>query len=312
VGRRLAATAILGIVSVVSACGSTAQSAQPSVLATGTPLASPSEALPAQIFSGSVNVTADRQVDVDCWGTGTPTILLEAGGTSSDLRDWPDTFVSALAEHNTVCRYSRAGGPGSDPVDGLLSYRVIIHDAFTLLDQLKAQYGVEGPYLLVGWSFGGSVVLAEALAHPERVAGVVILDTDFAVDFLSTCVASGRSRADCTAEFKGDEEAKAIEAEIAKRVRPLPGIPFHIVSAMVLPGCVVPAEGKVTYQSAGVVLSAATCEQLAAKIADKQHHDWQQVAPDLAQTRVQADHDNLVNEAKDQILQIIRALSASA
>ena len=100
--------------------------------------------------------------------------------------------MQTLAETTTTCAYSRAGGYGSTPVEGLLTREVIVHDAFTLVERLHQQHGVPGPYLLVGWSFGGSVILAEALAHPELTAGLVVLDNNFTVDYVKVCTASGR------------------------------------------------------------------------------------------------------------------------
>ena len=109
---------------------------------------------PAPVFDGTIPVTADRDLSVQCWGSGTPTILLEAGGTSSDLSNWPTLFVTALAADNTVCLYSRAGGPGSTPVDGLLTRQQIVHDADTMLAALEDKHGVTGPYVLVGGRSG--------------------------------------------------------------------------------------------------------------------------------------------------------------
>jgi pimeloyl-ACP methyl ester carboxylesterase len=163
-----------------------------------------------------------------------------------------------------VCswRWASASGYGSTPVEGLLSREVIVHDAFTLVERLHQQYGVSGPYLLVGWSFGGSVILAEALEHPELTAGLVVLDSNFAVDYMKVCTASGRPERACRKGFDEDKEAKSIEKDIADRVHPLPDIPITEVSAMHLDDCsTAPGTGSASYEAAGVVLTAPDCRR---------------------------------------------------
>jgi pimeloyl-ACP methyl ester carboxylesterase len=205
-------------------------------------------------------VTADRHLQVKCLGSGAPTIVLEAGGTTSNLTDWPTFFYEALAETNTVCLYSRAGGFGSTGVPGLLTRELIVQDAYTLLGILNDQHGISGPYLFVGWSFGGSVALAEALEHPETTIGMVILDTGFPADFMKVCPTSGRSVEECQAEYDGDEEAKSIEKDIVDHLQPLPNIPVTEVSAMLLPDCSVPPGATtVSADASGTILTAPTC-----------------------------------------------------
>jgi pimeloyl-ACP methyl ester carboxylesterase len=270
---------------------------------------SPTAAGPALVVDGPVAVMSDRELLVRCYGIGAPTILLEAGGTTSDLTNWPTAFMQTLAETNTTCAYSRAGGNGSTPVAGLLSRKVIVHDAFALLERLHQRYGVSGPYLLVGWSFGGSVILAEALEHPELTAGLVALDTGFPVDYMKVCTASGRPGRECRKWYDEDKEAKSIEKDIAARVHPLPDIPITEVSAMHLDDCsTVPRKDLVSSEAAGVVVTAPDCEALATKIAEKNFRDWRQLGPQVRELRVQASHDGLISEAGLEIIKIIKGI----
>ena len=210
-----------------------------------------------------------------------------------------------LAGHK--CAYSRAGGYGSTPVEGNLTREVIVHDAVTLVERLHQQYGVSGPYLLVGWSFGGSVILAEALAHPEPAAGLVVLDTDFPRDYMKVCAASGRRERECRQSYDEDKEAKSIEKDVADRVHPLPDIPITEVSAMHLDDCsTAPGTDSVSYEAGGVVLTASDCEALATKIAEKNFKDWRQLGPQVQGLRVQATHDGLIDEAAPEIISIIK------
>ena len=102
------------------------------------------------------------------------------------------------------------------PVDGPVTRDQIVGDAYTMLDALRTDHGVEGPYVFVGWSFGGTVALAEALEHPETTAGLVILDTSFPSDFVAACTASGHPASECQADYVEDEEAKSIELDIVR------------------------------------------------------------------------------------------------
>jgi len=292
---------------------STSNSPEPSASATASATASPGGGQPPLVINGSIQVAPDRALRVICQGSkGAPTILLEGGGTRSNLQDWPGPFVKQLAQKTTVCQYSRAGGQGSSPIDGLLTRQEIVDDAFALLDILRRDHGVWGPYLIVGGSFGGSVALAEALEHPELMAGLVILDTDFPSDFLAACALSGRSEGECQADYLGDEEAKSIEKDIVARLQPLPDLPVSIVSAMQLPDCsLAPGATSVTADIAGTILTAPNCDALAAAIADKQLADWGQLGPLVAQTRVDASH-NVVGGAMSQIIDIILSLLAQS
>jgi pimeloyl-ACP methyl ester carboxylesterase len=212
-----------------------------------------------------------------------------------------------------VCLYSRAGGYGSTPVQGLLTREGIVKDAYTLLGILHDQYGISGPYLLVGWSFGGTVALAEALAHPETTAGMVILDTGFPADFMKVCPTPERSVDECQAEYDGDEEAKSIEKDIVERLQPLPNLPVTEVSAMLLTDCsLAPGATSVSGDASGTLLTAPDCDALAALFADKNLSDWRQIGPQVKEARLQADHGGLINEAGPQIIEIIHEVLAAA
>ncbi len=189
----------------------------------------------------------------------------------------------------------------------------VVGDAYAMLDALHADHEVNGPYVFVGQSFGGSVALLEALEHPDRTAGMVILDTDFPADFVPACRASGHSAADCQANYVEDEDAKSLEKEILATVRPLPNIPISIVSAMELPDCHVESDGApVTAEIGGTDLKAPNCDALASAIADKQKADWGRLGPQVTATRIKADHDHLVADASSEIADIVLRIVASS
>jgi pimeloyl-ACP methyl ester carboxylesterase len=270
---------------------------------------------PERIFTGIVPVGSGRVLEAECWGSGSPTIVLEAGATRSNLDDWDYGFLMRLAEANTVCRYSRAGGGGSTPPEDLLTYELVIGDAFTLLDWLREEHEVNPPYVFVGWSFGGAVALAEALERPEETAGIVILDTDplSTVDFMTQCTGSGRAEADCRAEYDGDLEAQQLGEEIRTRMRPLPDLPAAIVSALVFPDChLEPGESTVAYNINGSDVTAPDCEELASRVADIHADGWAEILPQMTQTRVSASHDDLTTQASGTLVEVIQDVIARA
>jgi len=112
-----------------------------------------------------------HRLHVRCSGEGRPTVVLETGALAmSSLWGWVEPQV---AVHTRVCSYDRAGlgwsEPGPEPRDGL-------HIAKELRALLQIA-GEEPPYVLVGHSFGGLLVLVYADQSPEDVAGLLLLDS---------------------------------------------------------------------------------------------------------------------------------------
>ena len=99
-------------------------------------------------------------------GSGIPVVLVH--GLALDARMWDDQ-VPALAGVATVVRYDLRGF-GRSSRDASTPYSHA-GDLWLLLDQLGIADAV-----LVGVSMGGRVVVQAALAAPERVRALVLLD----------------------------------------------------------------------------------------------------------------------------------------
>jgi pimeloyl-ACP methyl ester carboxylesterase len=99
-----------------------------------------------------------------------PTVVLEGGAMAPGLA-W-DPVQRRIAEFARVVTYDRAGLGWSDPSPRPRTAPVMADELATLLEMA----GVPGPYLMVGHSVGGTVVRAFAHAHPDRVAGILLLD----------------------------------------------------------------------------------------------------------------------------------------
>ena len=111
----------------------------------------------------------------ECAGTGSPTVILEAGYTASGISTYGPVILPALARRTRVCTYDRAGDGLSDarpasvrPLTGATQAR----ELHTLLQVIHAG----PPYVLVGHSYGGMITREFAALYPHQVAGMVLLD----------------------------------------------------------------------------------------------------------------------------------------
>jgi pimeloyl-ACP methyl ester carboxylesterase len=130
------------------------------------------EALPEALPEGGrlVDVGGHR-LYLECSGSGSPTVVLEAGlGGSSSA--W-ETIAPAVAQETRVCTYDRAGLGWSENAPGSRNGTQTASDLRTLLNRA----GEPGPYVLAGHSLGGAYVLGFAEQFPEQVAGVALLDS---------------------------------------------------------------------------------------------------------------------------------------
>jgi pimeloyl-ACP methyl ester carboxylesterase len=126
--------------------------------------------------AGLVQVSG-HSMHYECTGTGSPTVVLDAGSpeTTAAWR-WVQPAVARVTH---VCSYDRDGLGQSAPAPRG-THRTGLTQAREL-HELLARAHVPGPYVVVGHSWGG--LIAELFAHtyPRAVAGAVLLDaTNFA------------------------------------------------------------------------------------------------------------------------------------
>jgi pimeloyl-ACP methyl ester carboxylesterase len=148
------------------------------------------DAQPAGDAFGLVDI-GGRSLWLECRGTGSPTVILEAG-YRSPATVWTDDLVqpdapremvlAGIARQTRVCAYERPGVAAliedgfhpsrSDPVPMPCTAESIVADLHALL----AAAGETGPYVLVGHSLGGLFVRLFAATYPAEVAGIVLVD----------------------------------------------------------------------------------------------------------------------------------------
>jgi pimeloyl-ACP methyl ester carboxylesterase len=141
-------------------------------------------------FAGLVDI-GGRNIYLECHGTGSPTVVLVAGGRSS-ARYWTDDLLHAdaprtmvmpaVAESTRVCAYDRPGTYAvineeifpsrSDPIAQPRTVSEMVEELHALLQAA----GVPGPFVLAGHSYGGLISRLYASTYPDEVIGLILVD----------------------------------------------------------------------------------------------------------------------------------------
>lgn len=121
-----------------------------------------------------------RLVDIGGWhlhlnctgeaGATQPTVILEAGLGDFSV-EW-SLVQPSVARFARVCSYDRAGDGWSELGPNPRTFRQIVYELHTLLEKA----GERPPYVLVGHSYGGSLVRLYQSTYPSEVAGMVLVD----------------------------------------------------------------------------------------------------------------------------------------
>jgi pimeloyl-ACP methyl ester carboxylesterase len=111
-----------------------------------------------------------RTLHVNCTGSGSPTVVIEAGASSFAL-DF-SLVQPEVARTNRVCSYDRAGLGWSERHSQVDRPERVVSDLRAAL----AASGERPPYVMVGASFGALYVRLYQLEHPDDVIGLVLVD----------------------------------------------------------------------------------------------------------------------------------------
>ncbi len=111
----------------------------------------------------------DIQIYYEVHGEGQPLALILGLGT--DISEW-DAIIRPLAQRFRVIALDNRGAGRTDKPDRPYSMDLMADDTEALLSALDIpRVGI------LGISLGGRIALALALAHPERIASLVLVST---------------------------------------------------------------------------------------------------------------------------------------
>jgi pimeloyl-ACP methyl ester carboxylesterase len=152
----------VGLAIALSACQSDHQAQEP------TPAVSP-----VANMTGRVDV-GGYELAWTCEGSGSPTILAEAGYDSTGTSTFLD-LMEPLSEIARVCTYDRAGTGTSD--NRLAGLHVTSLLEAKELHALLEGAAIAPPYVVVAHSYGGFIGRLFAATYPTETAGLALIDS---------------------------------------------------------------------------------------------------------------------------------------
>ena len=156
----------------------------------GTAMDKRNSAAPGQMVD-----VGDFSLNLYCIGENTdgrPTVILESGlGATTSVWAW---IQPQVAKTTRVCSYDRAGMGSSDPSPEPRDAQHIAAELHTLLQSAQ----ISGPFVLVGWSYGGLYAHVYADQYREEVAGLVLLDSSSP----KQCTSTPEGQAQCASNAK--------------------------------------------------------------------------------------------------------------
>jgi alpha/beta hydrolase family protein len=168
-------------------------------------------------------VAAGHKLAMSCLGEGSPVIILESGTDGSGIEEYGQQ-LEPLAERTMTCTYDRPGAGQSDPPSE--EHRRTLDDAAADLHDLVDAAGIKSPFVLVGSSGGGLLVVDYAGRYPGQVAGLVLLDVPAPVPDLAKEFPGAKG-------WRNQEHLDYVAAERQLALHPpqLGDIPLRVVTA---------------------------------------------------------------------------------
>lgn len=280
--RLATAAAALALFLVSCAPASPATPSSTGVAAASVPASTPTPSDEPTQLSAMFDVGDGRQLYLLCTGSGSPTILLEAGDESG-ISDWSPVIPGLRTEART-CAYDRAGLGRSDPASGCRGLDDLLGD----LESLLKAAAIDGPFVLVGASGGGFLMAGYAARHPGDVAGLVLVETPKALSADLYPEIVPQIRCDAPANIERRDYLGVEHAAWDNRAQ-IGNFPMVIISNDWGPNAAGPDE--------------------AANVQDQR--GWQVLSPNSSQVVVTSGHDVPFNEPDLVIHQILSVLEAA-
>ena len=287
-----------------------------------------------------------RRLQIDCRGSGSPTVLLESGLDHLGALSWAAVHDS-IARTTRVCAYSRAGLLWSDPAPAPFDPRRVAPD----LHEALTASGERAPWVVVGHSLGGPYAVLFTNRYGAEVAGLVLVDPSHPEQFARLREATGKSMQPSTRQLaigsalawtgivrlasggaapptwpaltdvvshaylptsiealRRETEAVPATLDAAGRVRSLGARPLVVLTATVIPPASLAAEGITPAQANRI---QAAKEALQADEATWSTAGRQERVPN-ASHYIQFDRPDVVIAAVREVVARVRASSGPA
>jgi pimeloyl-ACP methyl ester carboxylesterase len=156
----LSAATLIALTAV--ACGTPSPAMTPTPVNTPLPTTTPLPATPTS--KGNIDVGGYKLL-YECYGEGSPTVIVEAGGGDKPVvsHTWK-AVIQGVYNTTRICIYDRAEVRTSEDV---------ARDLHVLLGKIP----VQGPYIIVAHSLGGFHARVFTHLYPQDVAGLILVDT---------------------------------------------------------------------------------------------------------------------------------------
>ncbi len=265
----------------LSACGGD----EPGSSANESPTTASSSGSPSAPYEplegvGYFDIGNGRELFLNCTGSGSPTVILEAGDESPSGEWWE--VQAAVSEQTRACSYDRAGTGLSSRATGCRQLDDILDD----LEALLRVGEVDPPYVLVGASGGGFLMAGFAARHPKDVVGMALLETPPAIGRVPDWL---KKRLVCDAPTNVEHrDYVQVERTVWNNLERLGNFPLRIVSN--------------DYGPDAKPLEAMNVDQQRA---------WFQLTPDSKQIIVDSGHDVVTFEPDLCIRTILEVLKAA-
>lgn len=233
-----------------------------------------------------INVDGHR-IQLECRGTGSPTVVMDSG-LSMTMETW-GRVPADVGGFTRVCTYNRAGLGYSDAGPKPRTSEAIVNE----LDALLVKADITGPYVLVGHSVGGLNVRLYASEHPDKVAGMVLIDPSSENEYQLLAALKSGPEKEKYLQHEGGGNFEGVNllasAEQLRGATPIQAMPLLVLTAR-------PGERQNTEE-------AKVTEQLQADIT-KLVPNGKQVIAENSGHFIQLDRPSLVT---DSILSVVRA-----
>ena len=153
--------------------------------------------IPSEVYAAPqrlVAVDGGRRLNLYCVGSGSPTVVLDAGSGNS-MATWRHVQAE-IGETTRACAYDRAGLGFSDAAARPSDLTNMVDD----LHRLVAAAPLATPFVYVGHSLAGAIGLLYVATYPEDIAGAVLVEPAFAGEVAALEAALPPGKRDAIAE----------------------------------------------------------------------------------------------------------------